>query len=141
VSEVAGIPGRIIEVRGKARAFMEPEFGSSYHLAKVLLAAMEKDGEVRSVANIKYDNTVDEALRKLGLSVVGFDRANLPKEALESDVVAAWGVRQTVEEFSGVPDVIVDRGEHGIEPVSYVFGESAVKAAGKAIQIAKALGP
>jgi predicted fused transcriptional regulator/phosphomethylpyrimidine kinase/predicted transcriptional regulator len=139
VSEVAGIPGRIIEVRRRARAFMEPEFGSSFHLAKVLLTAMEKDGSVRAVTNIKYDSSVDEALRKLGLRFSCFDRVNLPEEALKGEVVAAWGVKQMVEKFRGVPDVIVDMGEHGIEPVSYVFGKSAVEAARKVIQIAKAL--
>lgn len=141
VSEVAGVPGRIIEVRGRARAFMEPEFGSSYHLARVLLAAMEKDEETRAVTNIKYDDTVREALRKLEMSVVEFDRADIPHEALESEAVAAYGVKQTVGKLGGVPDVIVDKGEHGIEPASYVFGKNAVEAVEKAVKIAKTMTP
>jgi len=139
VSDVAGIPGRIIEVRGRARAFMEPEFGASYHLAKVLLYAMEVDDTVRAAANIKYDESTDRVLKELGLSVSAFEREALPRDVAEGEVVAALGVKRTANMLGGVPDVVVDKGGYGIEPASYVFGETAMEAAEKTIRIAMAL--
>lgn len=139
VSDIAGIPGRIIEVRGRARAFMDPEFSASYHLAKVLLSAMETDDSVRAATNIRYDTSMDEILKELDLSVSAFERGTLTLEIAEGEVVAALGVRSIADKMGIVPDIIIDRGEHGIEPTSYIFGETATKAAEKAIKIAKAI--
>ncbi len=138
-SEVAGIPGRIIEVRKRARAFAEAEFGASHHMANVLLAAMGVDKTFQAVANIKYDGAVESTIRRLGLSVASFDRANLQKEGPEEGTVESWGVRQAVERLGRIPDVVVDRGEYGIEPVAYVFGHTAVEVAEKVVHIAKSI--
>jgi hypothetical protein len=139
VSEVAGIPGRIVEVRGRAKAFMDPEFGSSSHLAGILLAAMEIDGSIRSAANIKYDEAVHRAMERLNLSIGWFDREALPTERRGDEAAADLGVKAVAERSGNLPNVMVDKGGYGIEPVSYLFGGSAAEVAGKAIQIAEAL--
>jgi hypothetical protein len=139
VSEVAGIPGRIVEVRGRAKVFMEPEFGSSSHLAGILLAAMEIDGSIRSVANIKYDEAIRGVMERLELSIGWFDREALPAEKRGDEAAADLGVKAVAESLDHLPNVMVDKGGYGIEPVSYLFGGSAVEVAGKMIQIAEVL--
>ncbi|MCQ5374165.1 MAG: hypothetical protein NO515_03985, partial [Candidatus Methanomethylicia archaeon] len=67
ISDVAGVPGRIVRFRGKAKALMDPEFGVSGHLGKVLLAAMRVNPNIRSAINIKYDADVLTVLNKLNL--------------------------------------------------------------------------
>jgi predicted fused transcriptional regulator/phosphomethylpyrimidine kinase/predicted transcriptional regulator len=139
VSEVAGIPGRIVEVRGRAKAFMDPEFGSSSHLAGILLAVMEIDDSIRSVANIKYDEAIRGVMEMLKLSIGWFDRETLPTEKRGDEAAADLGVKTAAESLGNLPNVMVDKGGYGIEPVSYLFGSSAVEVAGKAIRIAEAL--
>ena len=139
VSEVAGIPGRIVEVRGRARAFMDPEFGSSRHLAEVLLTAMGIDSSVRAVTNVNYDELVRKEMEELNLSIGWFDREVLPVDEKGDEAAVTLGVKLAFERFGYLPDVIVDKGGYGIEPVSYLFGDSAVEVARKAIQIAEAL--
>jgi len=139
IYDVAGIPGRIVEVRGRARAFMEPEFGSSRHMAGVLLAAMEIDDSVRSAINIKYDEAIHQALEWMGLTIGCFDRGELPMEEGEGGPLAALGVRLVAERLRRLPDVVVDKGGYGIEPVSYLFGATAITVAKKAIQVVEEL--
>jgi len=139
VSEVAGIPGRIVEVRGRAKVFMNPEFGSSSHLAEILLEAMKIDGSIRAAANIKYDEAVRGAMERLNLTIGWFEREDLPLEEKGDEAAAVSGVKLVAERLAYLPNVIVDKGGYEIEPVSYLLGVSAVEVAGKAIQIAEAL--
>lgn len=135
-ADVAAVPGRIVKVRGRIRATMQPEFGASLHLAAILLAVMGRGAEVRAVMNIKYDNYVSAALRKAGFSYVRMRRDELPEEALKSADPVAWFASK-VSEHGRMPDAIVDEGAHGIEPVTYLFDKSATKVAEKAIRIAR----
>jgi len=48
----------MVRVRGKVKALMDPEFGVSSHLAKLLLAVMSVDIKARAVINVKYDEMV-----------------------------------------------------------------------------------
>ena len=138
-SEIAGIPGRMTKVRDTARAFMNPEFGASTHMAEVLLAVMGKDSSVRAVINIKHDEYVDKALRKLGYPSSSFELSELSKEAQESKFPTLWGIKKVVDESEKVPSIIVDKGGYGIEPMAYIFDESATAVARKAIRIAEAM--
>ena len=137
VSQVAAIPGRIVEIRGKAKAFEEPEFGSSYHLAKMLLITMQYNVNYRSVLNIKYNEKIGKAIETMGFGKYLFNRSEFPDEALESDVPATWGVKQAHQNRGSIPDVLIDKGGHGIEPATYVFGLTSVDAVSKAVRIAE----
>lgn len=137
ISDVAGIPGRIAKVRGRIKAFMEPEFGVSVHMATVLLTVMKNDKKIKAATNVKYDVFVEEAAKKLGFSVSEFDRAELPKEAPEGIPQITRSVEKAIKKIGIVPDVIIDRGRYGIEPMAYIFGTSAVNAVKKAVQIAE----
>lgn len=139
VSEVAGIPGRIVEVRGRAKAFMDPEFGASSHLAKILLMAICSDQSLRAAVNIRYNEPVRLAIEKLKLTVGCFDRESIPMEMRGDESALAVGLSQIADRAGGMPRVIIDLGGYGIEPISYLFGESAVELAKLVIQIAELL--
>ncbi len=137
VAQVAAIPGRIVEIRGKGKAFEEPEFGSSYHLAKMLLTAMKYDENIRSTLNIKYNEEIGYAIETLRLSKYVFNRSEFPDEAIESEVPATWGIKLAHKNRGTVPVVLIDEGGYGIEPATYIFGSTSVDAVSKAIRIAE----
>jgi hypothetical protein len=139
IYDIAGIPGRIVEVRGRAKAFMEPEFGSSRHMAGVLLAAMEIDDSVRAAINIKYDEEIHRVFERLKLTIGCFERGELPPEGGEERPLAALGVKLVAQRLRHLPNVVVDKGGYGIEPVSYLFGVTALDVARRAIQVAEEL--
>nr|MDO8100685.1 thiamine-phosphate synthase family protein [Candidatus Njordarchaeota archaeon] len=136
--EVAGIPGRILVVRDRLKTLSEPEFGASVHLANIILAAMEKDKEVKAAINIAFNDKVEQAMLGLDMKVYRFSRANLPSNVVERNPVS-WAVRKASNELGKIPDALVDVGGYGVEPATYLFGSSSVEVAEKAIKIAKTL--
>ncbi|HDI46641.1 MAG TPA: hypothetical protein ENF82_02420 [Candidatus Methanomethylia archaeon] len=137
IADVAAIPGRIAKVRGRVRAFMEPEFGVSQHLAGILLEVMKRDPKVKAIMNIKFDSDVEMALRKMNIRFVKMRRKELPKEAFEAEDPVAWFAGYITKRLGKAPNVIIDEGEHGIEPATYILGESAKKIAELAVRIAR----
>jgi predicted fused transcriptional regulator/phosphomethylpyrimidine kinase/predicted transcriptional regulator len=140
VSEVVGIPGRIIVARERLKTLSEPEFGASFHLANVLLAAREKNKEIRAAINILFNERIERAMRVvLNMEIYKFNRASLPSEAADKNMAVAWAVRKATNELGKTPDAIVDEGGYGVEPTTYIFGSSALDVADRSIRIAKAL--
>jgi hypothetical protein len=140
VSEIAGIPGRITVVREHLKTLSEPEFGASYHLANVLLAAREKNREIRAAINLLFNERIERAMREiLKLEIYKFNRASLPSDATDKNLAVAWAVRKATKELGRTPDALVDEGGYGVEPAAYIFGSSAVDVADKSVRIARAL--
>jgi hypothetical protein len=140
VSEVAGIPGRIIVARERLKTLSEPEFGASFHLANVLLAARKKNVEIRAAINILFNERIERAMREvLKMRVYKFNRASLPSEATDKNLVVAWAVRKATNELGKTPDAVVDEGGYGVEPATYIFGSSALDVVDKSIRIARVL--
>lgn len=135
LGDVAGIPGRIARLKSGIKVGGEPEFGASRHMASVLLAALEIDGTKRACLNIKYDKDVETSLNSLGYTFY--------KTSSKSDLIATDGdpvvarIKNTLSEKGFVPDVIIDEGGVGIEPMAYIFDLDAVAVARKALEIAK----
>jgi len=116
--DVAAVRGRIVRVDG-AKAVGNVEFGASRHVAKVILAAMRFDGNMRSAMNIRYSPDILSACKKLGFSIASFDRA--------------------IEGFGAVPDVVYDLGSVGKEAMVRLLGRTATEVAKKATKICKKL--
>jgi len=117
--DVASIPGRISFVRGKPVAPLLPEFGASQHLSELLLAL--GNSKHKAVINIKLDKDVEKALGRSSLKTVTFDRKG------KKDLF------RFAKENAAECDVILDHGDFGIEPCTYVLGQSAVDASRKII--------
>ncbi len=120
--DVAAFPGRLIRLRRDVRSVAPPEFGASSHVARIILTAMRKDPEKRSVMNIRYDDSILGACRGLGLSVAAFDRHEEPLESKTREgSTLEWGTARVIEEQGFVPDIVYDLGDEGKEPMIRVI--------------------
>jgi predicted fused transcriptional regulator/phosphomethylpyrimidine kinase/predicted transcriptional regulator len=124
-TDVAAIPGRIYTVGGRVEVPADPEFGASEHVATAVLAAMTASPPLRGAVNLATDDGVIEAARSQGLAPVEFD-ATYEDRAERLRTLLADN-----------PDcrVAYHRGAFGIEPITYVFGETAVEAAERAVAL------
>ena len=117
VDDVAGIPGRIFDIKGRATVPSDPEFGVSEHAASVLLAARNRV-DVQAGLNITYDRSLIEAFEQAGYTTVEFDSE--AREELESTIGEAVAEAELSETF-----VLYQTGGFGIEPISYILGPDA----------------
>ncbi len=115
IEDVAGVPGRLFDVKGRLAVPAEPEFGASEHVASVLLAARAAGGDARAAMNVRYGDEIITSLREAGHTTMAFD-------AEYDDLEAAVG--QALGETSGA-DVLYHTGGYGIEPIVYVLGTDA----------------
>jgi predicted fused transcriptional regulator/phosphomethylpyrimidine kinase/predicted transcriptional regulator len=139
VMEVAGIPGRIVLVRGKPKAVERPAFNVSHHIALVLLTIMkfDKDQNKRAVMNVRYDDAIKKTCHELHLSISEFNRADAPKDVTD---IETWGISTAINRVNGtVPDCISDVGAFGIEPCMYIIGTDAEDVVRKALDLADKL--
>jgi len=112
IEDVAGVPGRIFDVKGRTTIPSDPEFGVSEHAASVLLAARENGVDARAGINIRYEEWVIADLQAQGLVAAEFDA-----EADRDEAIA--------EALAETPDatVLYQTGGYGIEPIVYVLGD------------------
>ena len=114
IDGVAGVPGRILDIKGRATVPGEPEFGVSEHVASLLLAARAAGSEARAALNVRYDPETVEALEAAGYATAAFDA--------EADLEAA--VAEAVGEEPAA-DALYQTGGFGVEPVCYILGPDA----------------
>jgi predicted fused transcriptional regulator/phosphomethylpyrimidine kinase/predicted transcriptional regulator len=124
-TEVAAVPGRLHAMRGRVNVPANPEFGASQHVARTVLAALAVDPSVRAALNLRTSEALLGAAREAGFSPREFDAGYERRTA----------ALETLFEDHGVPRVIYHRGDHGIEPVTYVFGTTAVVAVETAAEL------
>jgi predicted fused transcriptional regulator/phosphomethylpyrimidine kinase/predicted transcriptional regulator len=116
--DVAAIPGRIVRFRGRAKAFAQPEFGSSGYLSRLLLALRRNNPWVRSVLNTKLDTGYLHALEAFVNSVpITLDSYTTAEELM-----------QKLESITLSPPiaVLVDPGSAGYEANIYLVGEDPI---------------
>jgi hypothetical protein len=119
VADVAGVPGRIVDVKGRATVPGEPEFGVSQHVAGVLLSAREAGADVRGAVNVAYDAGLVESLSAAGHDCLEFD-----PDAPTDPVRAVVGDRLAEGSLSGT-FVVYQTGGYGVEAITYVLGPDA----------------
>jgi len=127
VEDVAGVPGRILDVMGRVVVPAEPDYGVSAHVATVLLAARDAGSDARAALNIRYDADLVESLEAMGYESVEFDPAD--EEPGHDAVVAA---------VESNPDatILYQTGGFGVEPIIYVLGPTASEVAETARELA-----
>ena len=118
VDDVAGVPGRIFDVKGRTTVPGDPEFGVSGHVAGVLLAAREAGNDAHAALNLRYDPALVERLEELGLHTVEFDGERDPADAIAA--VDAAGA-----------DALFHTGGFGVEANVYLLASSAADAAAR----------
>ena len=117
IDDVAAVPGRLLEVKGRTTVPADPEFGVSEHVAGLLLAARTAGSDDRAAVNVRYDPVLLERLAAEH-EVVEFD-AEADLEGAVADAVRSN------------PDasVLYQTGGFGVVPVVYVLAPDAVTAA------------
>ncbi|MEM1649571.1 MAG: bifunctional hydroxymethylpyrimidine kinase/phosphomethylpyrimidine kinase, partial [Sulfolobales archaeon] len=80
IKDVVGIPGRIVNYMGRAKASGYPQPGASSHMARAVLTMMQFDPEIRSGVNIAYSEDIIRALKELDFKISYFDRREEPEE-------------------------------------------------------------
>ena len=135
VDDVAAVPGRLVDVKGRAMVPGEPEFGVSEHVATVLLAAREAGTPVRGAVNVRYTPDIVAALAEAG-PTVEFDATQPSDDAVRAAVtsVAERGASDgddDSESPASVSDTLVlyQTGAIGVEPIVYVLAPTAAAAA------------
>ncbi|WP_137283709.1 thiamine-phosphate synthase family protein [Halorussus salinisoli] len=119
IDDVAGVPGRIFDVKGQATIPSDPEFGVSEHVASLLLAARRNGSDARAALNIRYDPDLVAALED-----AGYESAEFDAEYDDLDAVVGAALRET-------PDatVLYHTGGYGVEPIVYLLGDDAEEVA------------
>lgn len=133
VNDVAAVPGRIVKVRSSLRAVSRPSFGASRHLASILLSIIPARRGIRAVMNIRHDESVERALRELGIryATTKHEKTQITEEEITRAVsMAVIGGRDV--------ECVVDEGGVGFEPSTYIFAGDAIEAVRKASLIARA---
>jgi predicted fused transcriptional regulator/phosphomethylpyrimidine kinase/predicted transcriptional regulator len=120
IADVAAIPGRIYEMDGRVEVPANPEFGASEHVATTILAAMAVDADRRGAVNLATDDALLAAADERGLDTMAFDADYEDRGAR---------LREGFAERGAVPDVLYHQGAFGIEPITYVLGETGAEAA------------
>ncbi|MBI3089662.1 MAG: bifunctional hydroxymethylpyrimidine kinase/phosphomethylpyrimidine kinase [Candidatus Tectomicrobia bacterium] len=139
--EVAAFPGRLTRLGDTITTPLPPCFGASRHVAGIVLEAMQFDGRIRAVMNLRYEPRILAACEQLGLRLGSFDRADEPKEVKEREGSSLeWGTRQAILASGCVPDVIYDLGERGKEPMIRLLGPSPAHIAELVLRINERLG-
>lgn len=130
LEDVAGVPGRILDVNGRVEVPGQPEFGVSEYVGGVLLAARAAGSESRAGLNLAFTDTTRDALVGTGAESAPLD---IESQSLEAAVEAAIDTN---------PDatVLYHRGAVGVEPIVYVLGPSAVEVARTVRDVAEAQG-
>ena len=138
VADVAGVPGRILDVKGQPTVPAEPEFGVSVYVASVLLAARRAGSEANAACNVRYAPAVVDALADAGHRTVEFDVAG---ESSAADTAGDRDLDDAVAEAlaDSDADVLYQTGGFGVEPIVYVLGPDAATVAERVRALAERL--
>lgn len=131
--DVVAVPGRIVKVRGSAKATLPPDFGASRHMARVLLLVRRRRADLRAAVNLRYDQAMARVLKRMGIRSV--EIGGYSPTGHEDPTVEALASRLLKERKDF--DAVVDSGGRGVEPDVYLFGHDAVEVARLAVKVSE----
>ncbi|MEW6744162.1 MAG: bifunctional hydroxymethylpyrimidine kinase/phosphomethylpyrimidine kinase [Planctomycetota bacterium] len=139
--EVLAFPGRLVRIGDRLRSVTAPRFGASSHMARVVLAVLRHDPQMRVAMNIRYGKEILEACARARLTVAMFERRDeSPASREEEGQSLPHGIRSAIERFGGVPDAIADPGDVGKEPMVRLLARDPDELARKLLRLARELG-
>ncbi|NON62057.1 transcriptional regulator [Acidianus sp. DSM 29099] len=129
INDVIAVAGRITKIRGIPTPASKALWGSSKHLAQILISIGKICPEIRSVMNIKYDEKVMVSMKDIGfkIAVVG------PTDLATNDRIAEL----VSSAYSQGIDAVVHLGGKGVEPNTYIFGKTPIEVVKKVLEIAR----
>ena len=119
--DICAIDGRIVKTQEGAMRCGKICFGSSKHIALIILAAMNFNPDMRCALNIKYSKALLKQCKKLGFSIGSFDRKDEPSTIPST---MEWGTKDALTKLNFIPDIIFDTGARGKEPMVRFLGRN-----------------
>ena len=105
-------------------------------MARVLLAVQSNFPDIRATINVRFDDGVERALQK---SKSEYTVTSLLHREGTDPVLQS--IQNLLHKLRKKPEAIVDAGGLGIEPMMYLFADTATNVVRKAIGIAHAYAP
>ncbi|ABM81283.1 bifunctional hydroxymethylpyrimidine kinase/phosphomethylpyrimidine kinase [Hyperthermus butylicus] len=140
IGDVAGVMGRIVRYGDTLKPVGPVRMGASSHMARLVLAAMERDPSLRAALNIRYAPELIEAARRTGLRVVYVDRRAEPEEVRRVEGASMrWLVERAFAVAGATPDVVYDTGDVGKEAMIRILARTPREAIEKLLRILEAL--
>lgn len=117
-NDIASFSNGFLIINDRISMISEITFGKSKHLSELLLYLRSKNNEIGCIMNIKYLNNLNKS---------------------------KWNVEFLTKSYklnsvSSKIDILLHKGDFGVEPCSYVIGEDAIDVAKKVIKIEKEVG-
>lgn len=145
IKDVAAIDGRITVVKDCLKAAGEAEFGTSDHMARLLIEIAKYNPKLRAGVNFKYDEKIFSyikeycAKRKIKLGKI--DRTQEPVSVREEDGMSIpWKIKTLVESCEDeVPKIFYETEGWGKEPLFVLVGEDPVSVVEQLLEIANGL--
>jgi predicted fused transcriptional regulator/phosphomethylpyrimidine kinase/predicted transcriptional regulator len=133
--DVAGVPGRITIVDGRARALISPQFGASQHTAELLLHAKSTWPRVRACLCVSGREAVLKITLRSGFKVLSMKD---PESSASKIVKSLKDTNQLPGPRTSYPAIHIPGG-FGIEPILYLFGPSAKELSERSIRLSDAM--
>ena len=121
INDVLGISGRLVKTGKEIEIAGQIVYGGSQHVASAVIEVNKKFPEILSCINIKYDKKIILKAKKLGLTVLSYDRTKEPKKIKSKENSSIiWGVANSLK--NKCPDLIYHKGDIGKEAMILIFG-------------------
>ena len=120
-NDVCAIDGRITKQKERLSLYGTINFGTSKHVASIILAAMSYDATIRSAINVRYSQKTVDLCKQIGFTIGSFDRMNEPPDTTST---MEWGTKYAITILGRLPDVIYDTGSVGKEPMIRILGKN-----------------
>ncbi len=133
--DVAGVPGRITIIDGRARALVSPQFGTSHHTAELLLDAKDTWTKIRSCLCVSGRETVVKFAKKIGFKVVSLHD---PESTAKKIIKALKSVEKIPGTRTTYPAIHIPGGI-GVEPILYLFGPNARELSVRCVNLSESL--
>ncbi|MFW9787015.1 MAG: thiamine-phosphate synthase family protein [Candidatus Thorarchaeota archaeon] len=134
--DVAGVPGRITIVDGRARALMSPQFGASQHTAELLLYAKHIWPQVRACICVSGREDVVRKAARFGFKILSMKN---PESSAAKIIESLESTTKLPGSRSSFPAIHVPGG-YGVEPILYLFGPSSVELSMRSLRLSDAVG-
>jgi predicted fused transcriptional regulator/phosphomethylpyrimidine kinase/predicted transcriptional regulator len=131
IDDVAGVPGRITIIGGRAVSLIGPQFGASRHTAEILLNARNVWPNVRACLCISGKPDVVRAAGKVGFRVTSIENS----ETDASKIIASLKIMTKRTDTAVRYPAIHVPGGFGVEPILYLFGKTATELSSKGAKI------
>jgi predicted fused transcriptional regulator/phosphomethylpyrimidine kinase/predicted transcriptional regulator len=136
LEDVAGVPGRITIIGGRAVSPVGPQFGASHHTAELLLKVRLLWPNIRACLCVSGKDPVVKSAIKNGMKVVSVKvSASEAVEIFDSLLLIKKKPGKTVR----FPAIHVPGG-FGVEPILYLFGPTATELSEQCMNICDSIG-